>query len=122
MLDNETQYIESMKKLSAISADIHNNAELRSRVENGDVAPVMDALGVEVPQGMEVRVFCNTAEAFYLALPSDPGMIIRDKELTGISGGASASTVSTMGCLGCFPSTASSASSVGSAGSHSGSF
>ena len=118
MLDNETQYLIPLKKFSAVSADVHNNAELRSRVESGDVAPVVDALGLEIPQGMEVRVFCNTAETFYLALPSDPSIMLSDKELTGMSGGTNtASTVSTVYSTATFPSTISSASSVGSAGS-----
>ena len=104
MLDNNIQNLDVLKKLSN---------DYRS---NNDVASVVEALGMEIPQDMEVRVFCNTADTFYMTLPSDPSVLLQDNELMSIAGGNTASTAGSFGSAGTIPSTFSSASTIGCAG------
>ena len=106
-------------QLKQFSADYHGDSKLRARIDNNDVAPVAEALGMEIPQDVEVRVFVNTADTFYLTLPLDPGAALQDEGLMSISGGVGtdgpgASTAGSLGSLGTIPSCASSASTVGS--------
>ena len=106
-----------LKPLVDFSREYHNNEGLRSRVDGGDFAPLIEALDVEVPQGMEVRVFCNTADTFYLVLQPDPSKTLQDNELVSISGGSTFSTAGSVGTASSIPSCLSSASSAGSVGS-----
>ena len=111
MLENDFTIL---KPLIDFSREYHSNEGLRSRVDGGDFAPVIEALDVDVPQDMEVRVFCNTADTFYLVLQPDPSKTLEDNELVSISGGSTFSTAGSIGTASTVPSCLSSASSAGS--------
>ena len=117
MIDSVTNNISNLKPLVDFSKDYHSDEALRSRIDGGDLAPLVEALDMQVPQGMEVRVFCNTADTFYLVLRSDPSEKLQDDELMSITGGSTASSAGTISSAGTLPSCLSSASTVGSAGS-----
>ena len=114
MLESNVQYL---KPLVDFSREYHNNEGLRSRVDGGDFAPVIEALDVDVPQDMEVHVFCNTADTFYLVLQPDPSKTLQDNELVSISGGSTFSTAGSVSTASSIPSCLSSASTAGSVGS-----
>ena len=115
MISDEFQNMEPLQKFSN---DYHNNEELRSRIDNGDLAPMMQALNWGyLPRDADVRVFCNTADTFYLTLPSDPNVSLRDQDLESVSGGSTTGCASTVFCAGTVPSCVSSGSSVGTASS-----
>jgi hypothetical protein len=81
-----------------------------------DPAAVLSAAGVEVPEGLTIKVLENSSTTVHVILPDPEAMT--DELLAAASGGStagSASTASTLGCS-CGPSTTSSAGSAGSAG------
>ena len=117
MIDSVTNNISNLKPLVDFSKDYHNDEGLRSRIDGGDLAPLVEALDMQVPQGMEVRVFCNTADTFYLTRRENPSKMLQDNELISISGGSTASSAGTIGTAGSWPSCLSSASTLGCAGS-----
>ena len=108
--------IQNLKPLIDFSKEYHSNEALRARIDGGDVAPLVEALDMEVPQGMEVRVFANTADTFYLPLRPDPSMMLEDNDLISISGGSTASSAGTISTAGTAPSSLSTAGTAGSAG------
>lgn len=118
MNDMQDMNPENLRLLADFSTEYHNNEELRARIDGGDLVPMMQALDWDyVPQDVEVRVFCNTADTFHLTLPSDPNVSLQDQDLASIAGGSSNGCVSTVFCAGTAPSCVSSASSVGTASS-----
>lgn len=97
--------------------------ELRARLDSGDAAGEVAALGLALPPGVETRIVANTDEVFHLPLPSDPDGPLGDETLRHVTGGTTLGTASTVGSVGsisttpsCFGS-ASSGGSVGTAGS-----
>jgi hypothetical protein len=81
-----------------------------------DPAAVLSAAGVEVPEGLTIKVLENSSTTVHVILPDPEAMT--DELLAAASGGSTASsagTASTLGCS-CGPSTTSSAGSAGSAG------
>lgn len=97
----------------------HKDEELRARAE-ADPQAVLNEIGIPVPSGMEVRIWENTEEDFYLVMPPDPNVMLSDEALDIVAGGKSASTVGSAGSGGTVSTactTASSASSAGSVGS-----
>ena len=108
--------------LKQLSAAYHADPALRARIDGGDSRPVLDALGVENPSGVALRVVPNTPEVHHLAMPLDPNDVVADTVLSEVTGGATVGSGGTIGSAGCFAcSTAasclSSAGSVSTAGS-----
>ena len=75
-------------------------------------AAVLQAEGIAVPQGVEIRAVENTDKVFYFMLPPKPGVELSDEQLDQLAGGntpappiSCASTVgcpiSTIGTIGC---------------------
>ena len=76
-----------------------------------DPAAVLTAAGVEVPEGLTIKVVENSSTTFHVVLP-DPEAV-SDELLAAASGGSgSASTVTTFG-TSCVPSTIATLSSTG---------
>ncbi len=104
-----------------------NDAELRARLDAGEVGECLSEIGLSVPAGMEARIVVNTPDTFFVVFPPDPNAALGDESLSGISAGGkcagSAGSVGTVGTIGTATgcagtvSTASSAASAGSAGS-----
>ena len=100
-----------------------NDADLRARIDDGDMADSLSKLGIVVPPDIEVRIVVNTPDTFHLIMPPDPNVELSDEALSMMAGGKSAGSAGTAGTAGCVSSasttygTVSSASSGGSAGS-----
>ena len=81
-----------------------------------DPAAVLTAAGVEVPEGLTIKVVENSSTTFHVVLP-DPEAV-SDELLAAASGGSTASTAgtaSTFSCS-CIPGTMGTAGTAGSAG------
>ena len=81
-----------------------------------DPASVLTAAGVEVPEGLTIKVVENSSTTFHVVLP-DPEAV-SDELLAAASGGSTASTAgtaSTFSCS-CIPGTMGTAGTAGSAG------
>ena len=81
-----------------------------------DPAAVLTAAGVEVPEGLTIKVVENSSTTFHVVLPDPEAMT--DELLAAASGGSSASTASTAGTAACstLPGTMGTMGSAGSAG------
>jgi len=57
-----------------------------------DATAVLRDEGIEVPEGLEIRVLENTGKLFHLVLPSKPASFrqLNDEELEAVAGGAQA--------------------------------
>ena len=64
-----------------------------------DPAAVLSAAGVEVPEGLTIKVVENSSTTFHVVLP-DPEAV-SDELLAAASGGSTASTASTAGTAAC---------------------
>lgn len=80
-----------------------------------DAPSVLRAEGVDVPEGMNIKVVENSPSMYYIVLP-DPESV-SDEVLAAASGGSSASTASSAGTAGTFLGTIGSFGTAGSAGS-----
>ena len=79
-----------------------------------DPAAVLSAAGVEVPEGLTIKVVENSSTTVHVVLPDPEAMT--DELLAAASGGSTygtAGTASTLACS-CMPGTMGTASSAGS--------
>ena len=91
--------------LQSIANDCRDDPDLRGRVDE-DPRSVFADRGLPFPKTSDVRVVCNTAEVFHLAMPPDPNAHLSDDMLGNVTGG-------TRGSLGQGPAgTASTVSSI----------
>ncbi len=101
----------------------HGDPGFRAQVDRNG-AEALRGMGLELPDGVQVKVVVSTDDHVYLAMPPDPNVDLDDEALTAIAGGSSsgtagsASSVSTLssftatiGCLAC-------AGTAGTAGSN----
>ena len=81
-----------------------------------DPAAVLSAAGVEVPEGLTIKVVENSSTTFHVVLP-DPEAV-SDELLAAASGGSTAGTASSAGTAACstVPGTLGTAGTAGSAG------
>ena len=81
-----------------------------------DPAGVLSAAGVEVPEGLTIKVVENSSSTFHFVLPDPEAMT--DELLAAASGGSTASTAGTAGTAACstLPGTMGTMGSAGSAG------
>jgi hypothetical protein len=78
-------------------------------------APALAEHGIELPPGLEVRVYEDTARLVHLTLPPAPPDELSDEQLDAVAGGDTAGTSSTLATLSCPVSTAGSIGSAASA-------
>ena len=102
-----------------IAADVFARAMTDSEFKAqfiADPAAVLTAAGVEVPEGLTIKVVENSSTTFHVVLPDPEAMT--DELLAAASGGSSASTASTAGTAACstLPGTMGTMGSAGSAG------
>ena len=90
------------------------DADFKARLM-GDAASVLRAEGLDVPEGVEIKVVENSSSTVYVVLP-DPEAV-SDELLAAASGGSTVGSAGTSGSFGCFCGTVSSAGTAGTAGS-----
>ena len=109
-------YTAADTKVYAFAERYRSSAELRARIDSGDVSEALNELGVSLRDGVEARIVENTDEVVYFAMPPDPNASLSDEKLQFVSGGAGrglgpsgcASSASTFpSCLGCASSVSS---------------
>ena len=120
------ELIEYSNLLNKFSADYRSDEKLRARIDGGDVAPLFEALGSDVPEiigtDVQLRVVADTDTVQHMVIPPDPVRLLRDSDTSEISGGSTVGSAGTVGCVGTFlsstvPSTAGTVGSAGTAGS-----
>lgn len=78
---------EQSKKMSRIITKAWADEGFKQRLLK-DAAAVLKEEGVEIPQGLEVRVVENTDKFFYMVIPPKPqGAELSDAELSEAAGG-----------------------------------
>ena len=102
-----------------IAADVFARAMTDSEFKAqfiADPAAVLTAAGVEVPEGLTIKVVENSSTTFHVGLP-DPEAV-SDELLAAASGGSTAGTASSAGTAACstVPGTLGTAGTAGSAG------
>ena len=117
---NMERFSVGMEAMMSIAERYRADPEFRETVKT-DPQRVFSENGIELPDYMEARVSCNTADTFYFVMPQDPNLSLSDEELSMIAGGGkvkagSAGSVGTASSVASAPSCASSASSAGTAG------
>ena len=96
-----------------------NDPEFRALLEE-DPRAALASKGMEVPEGVEVRVHANDADTLYIAFPPDPNQLLSDISLDNVSGGVPASSAGCAGSassLSTFPSCAGSVATASTLGS-----
>ena len=96
-----------------------NDPEFRALLEE-DPCAALASKGMEVPEGVEVRVHANDADTLYIAFPPDPNQLLSDISLENVSGGVPASSAGCAGSassLSTFPSCAGSVATASTLGS-----
>ena len=81
----EKQINASCEALKDFAARYRADAEVRARIDRGDVSDI----GLDLPEGIEVRVVEQTADTYYLPLPQSPAAALSDEALAGAAGGTS---------------------------------
>jgi hypothetical protein len=95
----------------------------RSSLE-GNARTELVSLGLNLPEGLEVRVVANTDDVAYFVMPPDPNVELADESLLAVAGGSSAgstgsaSTISTLMSIPGTFSSAGTAGTIGTAGSN----
>ena len=91
--------IEHYELLARIADRYHADADFRCSL-GLDGRNVLGGMGLEFPDGMEIRVAANSGDRLYLAMPPDPNTDLGDQTLTAIAGGGV--TIGSAGSLGTF--------------------
>ena len=102
-----------------IAADVFARAMTDSEFKAqfiADPAAVLSAAGVEVPEGLTIKVVENSSTTFHVVLP-DPEAV-SDELLAAASGGSTAGTASSAGTAACstVPGTLGTSGTAGTAG------
>ena len=90
------------------------DADFKARLM-GDAASVLRAEGLDVPEGVEIKVVENSSSTVYVVLP-DPEAV-SDELLAAASGGSTVGSSGTASTLACFCGTVSTSGSASTAGS-----
>ena len=114
----------SLNVLKKFRAAYDNDEKLRARIDAGDVAPLLEMLDPSVAENkdVELRVVTDTDEVQHMIMPPDPTWVVRDSDMSSISGGSTVGSAGTVGSAstllsGCFPSSFGCVGSAGTAGS-----
>lgn len=74
------------KKYAHIVAKAWNDERFKQRLI-ADPIGVLREEGIDIPDGVEVRVVENSERVFYLSLPPRPEMSLSEEQLDKVSGG-----------------------------------
>lgn len=120
----ERQFARNSGKLERFRASYDSDEALRLRIDAGDSGPALEALGMRLPDGMDVRVVPASEDVHYVVMPPDPGFRLKDFQLETVVGGTpgfgTASSVLTAGTFmcTCLPSSFGTLGSAGTASSN----
>ena len=108
------EYWINFERLVGVAERYRVDAELRERIESGDISDVLSDLGLQLPSDIGVHVTANTEDLFNVVFPPDPNVILDDERLGAITAGAGTlGTVSSSGSVSTLRGCLSSASTVG---------
>ena len=93
---NQEQLQAYAKQYGQVVARAWADDEFKQRLL-ANPAAVLQAEGIAVPQGVELRAVENTDKVLYLALPPKPSAELSDEQLDQLAGGETASTVGSVG-------------------------
>lgn len=125
MIDQKYQeeFSDNYDKLMEFRASYDSDEALRQRIDAGDGSPLLEAVGLNLPSGVDARVVPAKEDVHYVIMPPDPSVLVRDQDLESVAGGTStvgsggtAASASTFLCS-CIPSCLATLSSAGTAGS-----
>ena len=112
------EQLEWSRGLGRVVAAAWEDDDYKARLK-ADPASALAEQGLDIPDGIEVKVVENTDDVVYFTLPPEPSEVLDDEALEAVAGGStagSASTASTVGTMSC-PATVGSALCAGTAGS-----
>ena len=111
------EYWINFERLMDIAERYSVDADLRARIEAGDVSDVLSDLGLLLPSDIGVRITANSEDLFNVVFPPDPNVILDDELLNAITAGAgTVGTVGSSGSVSTLGGCLSSASSVAPSG------
>lgn len=111
------EYWINFERLMDIAERYSVDADLRARIEAGDVSDVLSDLGLLLPSDIGVRITANSEGLFNVVFPPDPNVILDDELLSAITAGAgTVGTVGSSGSVSTLGGCLSSASSVAPSG------
>ena len=91
------EFVRYYELLERFSADYRSDSELKARIDGGDVAPAVAALGLEdLQREVEVRVVSNTPDVLHVVLPPPEERRVPDSLLEMVVGGVGAAHVGSM--------------------------
>ncbi len=109
--------------IERITDRYYEDADFRETLDSDARAALAD-MGLQLPEGIEVKVVASTSRQAYVVLPPDPNVDLDDEALTAVAGGSSsgtagsAGTVSTLSSFTVTIGCAATAGTVGTAGSN----
>ena len=112
----------SLAKLQSFTDACTSDADFREWIKS-DIRSAFSELAIELPPDVEVRVFENSADTYFVVLPPDPNVALEDESLTAVAGGKTMSSGGSMGSASTFSTSvvtlgsAATASTAGTAGS-----
>ena len=98
MLDDRVhaEFLRYYELLEKFSADYRSDAALKARIDGGDIAPAVEALGLEdVQREVEVRIVSDTQEVRHVIMPPAAEQVVPDSLLEMVAGGTGASALET---------------------------
>ncbi len=112
--------VENLRTMWQMARSYRDDPDFRARLDAEPRAVLADG-GIEIePAEIDLRVWANTEDVFYVALPPDPNIVLLDESLQETAGGTTAGTAACAGSASTFScpiGSASTGSSVGSASS-----
>ena len=86
---------QSYERLMEFGERYRADAETRARIARGDVSE----LGMDLPEGTEIRIMQQTSDTYYFSLPVSPSKELADEALESMSGGTTGAVPSTFGSV-----------------------
>ena len=116
------EFAQNYDRLMQFRASYDSDQALRRRVDAGDGNPLLEAIGLDLPDGVDARVVPAKEGVHYVIMPPDPSFLLRDSELEAVAGGSTVGSAGTAASYSTFvcssiPSSVSTLSTAGTAGS-----
>jgi len=102
--------------IERITDRYYEDADFRAALDS-DARSALAGMGLQLPEGIEVKVVASTSGQAYVVLPPDPNVDLDDEALTAVAGGSSVGTTGTASTVGSFISTIGTLGTTGTAGS-----
>lgn len=91
------EFVRYYELLERFSADYRSDSELKARIDGGDAAPAVAALGLEdLQREVEIRVVSNTPDVLHVVLPPPEERQVPDSLLEMVVGGVGAAHVGSL--------------------------